>query len=436
MKKKIHFYLLTIASITMCATLILTMSIFYRHYEDQVMSDLKTMAYTLKGNYNLPIEKLKQMSHFRLTLIEADGKVKFDSQTDVQELDNHALRPEIKQAMEEGEGEAKRYSDSMNQKNFYVAIALENGDILRVSTTTSSLMNIFIQALPQVLILCLLELIGIALVASYLTKTIIDPIEKVATQLDSIDEVAIYPEFKPFIQTIHSQHEKVLSSVKLRQEFTANVTHELKTPLTSISGYSELIESGMASDQDVKHFAHEIHRSAKRLLTTINDILRLSELDSGSEELFEKVDLYEVASNCIDALKMQAQKYEVSVSLSGSRASVYANKDMMVELLSNFIDNAIRYNHKQGQVWVSILPLADEVRMSVKDSGIGISLEHQQRIFERFYRVDKSRSKATGGTGLGLAIVKHIVMKHHATLEVKSEVNQGTEMIVHFPKIK
>ena len=434
MKKKINIYLLTIALMTICATLFLSMSVFYRHYENQITSDLTTVAYLLEETMDMESEYVPKDENLRVTMIDAQGDVVYDSVTDAESLDNHADRPEVQEAMENGIGQAKRHSDSINQSNYYVALKLDNGNILRVARTTNSLTNIFLQALPMVLLLCALEFICIIFVAGFLTRSILKPIENIANQLDEIDETQVYPEFTPFVATIKSQHEKVLSSAKLRQDFTANVTHELKTPLTSISGYSELIESGMASEADVKHFAHEIHRSAKRLLTTINDILRLSELDSAGEEVFEKVDLYEIAASCIDSLTMQAQKYDVDVKLQGTRAVVNANREMMVELFSNFIDNAIRYNHKGGHVWVSVAPLSDEVLVSVKDSGIGIPLKHQQRIFERFYRVDKSRSKATGGTGLGLAIVKHIVMRHDASLEVKSEPDKGTEMIVHFHK--
>lgn len=420
--------------ITISATLLLVMGVFYRHYEMQITSDLKIVAHILQENMDLQTGYLPEDESLRVTLIDPDGIVLFDSISKAEEMDNHANRIEVQEAMLHGIGEAKRHSDSINQSNYYVALKLDDGKILRVARTTNSLTNIFVQAMPVVLLLCLLELIGLIIVSRFLTKSIIHPIEEVADQLDDIDETQVYPELKPFVNTIRIWHEKVMNSAKLRQDFTANVTHELKTPLTSISGYSELIESGIASEEDVVHFAHEIHRSAQRLLITINDILRLSELDSDGEELFEKLDLYEVAAGCVDSLKMQAQKYDVKVMLSGSKSIVKANREMMVELCSNFIDNAIRYNHPQGSVWVNVSTLQDEVRLSVKDTGIGIPLSQQQRIFERFYRVDKSRSKATGGTGLGLAIVKHIVMKHHAAIEVISEQDRGCEMIVHFNK--
>ena len=253
----------------------------------------------------------------------------------------------------------------------------------------------------------------------------------------------------PFVNTIRKQHDDILKNATMRQEFTANVSHELKTPLTSISGYSELIESGMATDQDVTRFAGEIHKNSKRLLTLINDIIRLSELDSTSEdENYEDIDLYDIAETCVDMLKINAENNDVTINLSGSHQVVHANRQMMEELVYNLCDNAIRYNKAGGRVDVKVDREKiddnkkdqtgqeisyDAVVLQVRDTGIGISEEHQGRIFERFYRVDKSRSKLTGGTGLGLAIVKHIVAKHpSAHIELDSTLGEGTDIRVVF----
>ena len=218
-----------------------------------------------------------------------------------------------------------------------------------------------------------------------------------------------------------------------RKEFVANVSHELKTPLTSISGYAELIETGMASEQDTVRFAHGIHNSANRLLTLINDIIRLSELDGTEEEAdTELLNLHEMAQNCVEMLKMSAEKHNVTIALNGTECYVTANRQMMEELLYNLCDNAIRYNNPGGSVDVQTYSREGHTNLVVKDTGIGISKEHQERIFERFYRVDKSRSKSTGGTGLGLAIVKHIIAKSHAELELESEPGKGTTIRVIF----
>lgn len=220
----------------------------------------------------------------------------------------------------------------------------------------------------------------------------------------------------------------------MRQEFTANVSHELKTPLTAISGYSELIENGMANAQDITRFAAGIHKNAKRLLTLINDTIRLSELDATSEVPFEALNLYDIATTSVDMLQINAEKHQVSLYLEGEPCEIRGDKQMMEELLYNLCDNAIRYNNKGGKVWVRVTREAEgEICLQVKDTGIGIPKEHQERIFERFYRVDKSRSKSTGGTGLGLAIVKHIVAKHGARLELNSGVGKGTTIRIFFP---
>ena len=210
------------------------------------------------------------------------------------------------------------------------------------------------------------------------------------------------------------------------------MSHELKTPLTAISGYAELIEHGM-SGENTERFASEIHKNAARLLTLINDIIQLSQLDGGKKDVeYRDLDLFPLARECVDMLQMNAQKQNVTIRVQGGEAPVFADKQLMEELIYNLCDNAIRYNKKDGTVTVTTGIENGHTFLSVKDTGIGISAEHQERVFERFYRVDKSRSKATGGTGLGLAIVKHIVAQHGAKLTLESEQGKGTEICVEF----
>ena len=240
-------------------------------------------------------------------------------------------------------------------------------------------------------------------------------------------------ELKTANNQLQNDIEEKIQIDEMRKEFLSNVSHELKTPLTSISGYAELIETGMASEQDTVRFAHGIHNSANRLLTLINDIIRLSELDGTEEEAdTELLNLHEMAQNCVEMLKMSAEKHKVTIALNGTECYVTANRQMMEELLYNLCDNAIRYNNPGGSVDVQTYAREGHTYLVVKDTGIGISKEHQERIFERFYRVDKSRSKSTGGTGLGLAIVKHIIAKSHAELELESEPGKGTTIRVIF----
>ena len=275
------------------------------------------------------------------------------------------------------------------------------------------------------------------LLSRYITNSLVRPIEKLASDIDNVDGIQTYEELVPFITTIQKQHEDILKSAKMRQEFTANVSHELKTPLTSISGYAELIETGLAGEDNIQRFAAEIHRNAKRLLTLINDIIRLSELDADDMEVaFSDVDLYGLAETCVESLRLNAESHGIHIECSGMPCIVHGNKEMLEELLYNLSDNAIRYNRLGGKVQVIIGKENGFPVLIVKDTGIGIPKESQERVFERFYRVDKSRSKQTGGTGLGLAIVKHIVAQHHAKLRLRSEVGVGTEVSVTFSNEK
>ena len=273
------------------------------------------------------------------------------------------------------------------------------------------------------------------LVASMLTRRLIAPIEQMTARLDHLDGVTCYPELEPFMNMIKSQHEEILRSADMRVEFTANVSHELKTPLTSISGYAELIESGMATGEQARRFAGEIHKSSNRLLTLINDIIRLSQMDAPAQELtMETVDMAQIAANTVEQLRLNARKSEVTLALDARSAPIQADRRMMEELVYNLCDNAIRYNVRGGSVRVVVHPAKEKVLVSVQDTGIGISKEHQAHVFERFFRVDKSRSKATGGTGLGLAIVKHIAAKHGAQIQIDSELGSGTTITVTFAR--
>jgi two-component system phosphate regulon sensor histidine kinase PhoR len=253
----------------------------------------------------------------------------------------------------------------------------------------------------------------------------------------------IYKEIEPLVNVIRKQDLELqltieqLSNEKqkisnLKDEFTANASHELKTPLTSISGYAELIESGMAKPEDVKVFAGKIHKEANRLQSIANDIITLSKLNNRESEPFdlsENINLWNLSHSCVESLLLNANKKSIQLSLDGDKtAEILGNSKLIYEMLFNLVDNAIRYTEQGGKVVV----LVESDAIVVKDTGIGIPEECQSRIFERFYRVDKSRSKETGGTGLGLAIVKHIAEVHHATIRLKSTVGFGTEIQVGF----
>lgn len=303
--------------------------------------------------------------------------------------------------------------------------------LLRVEQKIDNTISIFISALPSLIVLLSILIIIFIILARVLTNSLITPIENLAKNLDEREGHTKYKELEPFVDIIQKQHQDMIKNARVRQDFTANVTHELKTPLTSISGYAELIESGMASEDDVIRFATGIRKSANRLLTLINDTIRLSELDSEEREVtMERLNLYALAETCVEMLSMNAEKNNVTIHCEGRDSYVTANRQMMEELLYNLCDNAIRYNNENGSVSVEVYPRGQRTVLVVRDTGIGIPKEHQERIFERFYRVDKSRSKSTGGTGLGLAIVKHIIQKHNAQIELMSENGEGTTITV------
>ncbi len=461
MKKKIHRYLLLTTFLTLAATLVLAVAIFHNMYRERIIDDMRTYADVL-GSMVSSGEELAQRYQsnmadakrertesagegtaftLRVTAISADGEVLYDSQTDDGVMENHAQRPEFIEAKEKGEGYSVRHSDTLGSDMYYAAVRLKNGDILRISKEENSIWSVFRRTIYGILAIAALMFLVCLVLSRYITSDIVRPIERLAREIGqeekdefaAVNEKDIYEELAPFILTIRQQHADIIKGAQMRQEFTANVSHELKTPLTSISGYAELIETGLAGQDETPRFAKEIHRSSDRLLALINDIIRLSELDGGQLEFTrEELDLHEIAQTCVEMLQVSAANHSIRIQCHGHRSMVHADRGMMEELLYNLCDNAIRYNCPGGRVDVRVESHGSQVVLSVKDTGIGIPKESQERVFERFYRVDKSRSKSTGGTGLGLAIVKHIVALHQAQLTLQSEVGKGTEITVVF----
>lgn len=440
MKKRLNHTFLLVAAITITLTVILFSFVFYQLLCEEVNESLQNNAVILENaleasDNEAEVVKNVKVDNLRVTIVDQDGKVKFDNFADADQMDNHKDRPEIDDALETGEGNCVRHSDTLAKNTFYYAMRRADGTVLRVGKESDSIYSILLEILPEIVAIIVLIFVVSWILTLLFAKSIIKPIQQMAEDMDSIEEESGYKELVPFIRKIKTQHEDIMKSAKMRQVFTANVSHELKTPLTSISGYAELIENGMATDDDVRRFAKEIHRNSKRLLTLINDTIRLAELDMTEKTIeFEDVDLYELAESCVGMLQVNAEKHQVFLSLFGSSSHIYANKSMMEELLYNLCDNAIRYNKEGGTVKVILKNEEDCVKLQVKDTGIGIPEKSQNRVFERFYRVDKSRSKQTGGTGLGLAIVKHIVANHNAQIDLSSELGKGTTITVIFPK--
>ena len=439
MKKKIFKYFACMITVAILATTLLLSWVNYEMFKGRVMDDLEAYGRMFAVEMNGEAETQSALhsleEDIRVTLVHADGTVYYDNFADPNAMDNHADRPEIRQALENGSGSDIRNSSTVDQSAFYYAVRLKNGDVMRLAQEASNIWSVYFRSMPLIMLLAA----GMACVSLYLahllTARLVQPIERMTAHLNNVSGVARYPELEPFMDMIEQQHEEILRSANMRVEFTANVSHELKTPLTSISGYAELIESGMAQGEQAKTFAAEIHKSANRLLTLINDIIRLSQMDAPMPDLkFEPVDLAQIAANTFEQLEMSARKADVTLLLDAKPAMVEADRQMMDELLYNLCDNAIRYNVHGGSVKLEVRPVRDKVIVCVQDTGIGISPENQEHVFERFYRVDKSRSKATGGTGLGLAIVKHIAVKHNAQIELESELGRGTKISVIFER--
>ncbi|MBS6556543.1 MAG: two-component sensor histidine kinase [Roseburia sp.] len=440
MKKKINIRFIMIAVLAIVVTALSAMLVYYNILKEQVFGDLKAYAHVIellniddlaagieKDPYN-PID-----DDLRITLIGAEGEVLYESLLNKDEMDNHNERPEIIEAREKGEGEAIRYSATSGTHTFYYAERLQNGNVLRIGRDSVSVNRIMVNTLVIVLVIALCILFVCMGISHYLTKKLVEPIEKLATNIMLVDENNVYEEIRPFVNTIKEQHVNIINNAQLRQEFTANVSHELKTPLTAISGYAELIGNGMTGKEDTIRFSNEIHSNANRLLSLINDIIKLSELDEADHQMeMERIDLYKLAENCVQMMQVTAEKQGIRLTLQGESAMTMANKGLMDEVFYNLCSNAIRYNKPGGSVTVTVGTKDERPFLSVADTGIGIPKECQERVFERFYRVDKSRSKSTGGTGLGLAIVKHIVAQHNAALHLDSELGEGTTIEIVF----
>ena len=413
--------------------IVLTGCVFHEAFKVQLQNNLKTEGKIIaKAYYSLDSEeKLSEFafSGFRITLIDKDGNVKFDSNADVSEMNNHLNRPEIQQALNSGYGSYTRYSDTLKTEDYYYAMLLDDGNILRVSIAASSVFADFEKAVPIIAVILVILMFFAVIFSVVLSGKILNPLKKMLTQLDDPDITSdpkkVYPELVPIVKEIQVQRNK---QENMRQEFTANVSHELKTPLTSISGYAEIIETGMAKGDDVTKFAGKIRHEAKRMLVLISDIIKLSKLDADEIDLTENIDLPSVVDEVCEHLQDSAEKLGIRIYREGSSEIFKGNSTEIYELVYNIVDNAIKYNRPNGSIKIAL----ENKKLIVSDTGIGISEKDQKRMFERFYRADESRSRATGGTGLGLSICKHVAEHHHAKIVVESTVNVGTIFSISF----
>jgi len=444
MQKRIYFNFLglILISVTLLAA---SFSFFLLNAtQDQEIAAIKDKAYLIANvlNYGFAMEGASHFSDYlmdtdgsRITLIAPDGSVLLDSHAQAERLENRSNRAEFIQALYEGSGEAIRYSTIFNSETYYYAVRLQDNNVLRISRTINSLGQIFTAVLPALITVTLFVLLLAHFIAKHLTRKIIRPLS--AIDLENTIDIysdSFYEELLPFIKKINRQKTEQHNAETQRREFSANVSHELKTPLTTISALSEMMAGGMAKPEDFANFATKISTQAKRLINIIDDIIRLSEFDENkADREYTPFDVHELAKSIIAALHEKAAEKNISLNLKGQPMQMTANNRLIDELLYNLIDNAIKYNKKDGQVTIELHGTKGHHKITITDTGIGIPQEHQGRIFERFFRADNSRSKKTGGTGLGLSIVKHIVAHHHGEIELKSAEGLGTSIECSFP---
>ena len=550
MTKKIFKAIALVAGIMLIACLLIIVDCLYEYFcsvqENELKDMLDVASKAVSSDGSSFLTRLKS-NRFRLTWIAADGSVIYDTQTG--ELENHMERAEVKEAMQNGEGESRRYSSTLMEKTIYYAKRLDDGTVLRISTSSATAGKLLLGMLRPIVIVLIAALVLSLIFADRLAKRIVEPLN--GLDLDRPLENDASEELSPLLNRINRQHMQiarqledlnkkkdefeqitesmqeglvlldqkgtilsinkaarslflaneecigkdfitiersygVISAIQQavrsghaeermeqggriyqlditriesaakpvgavilsfditeqenaeqnRREFTANVSHELKTPLQGIIGSAELIENGMVKPEDMPRFVGHIRTEAQRLVTLIADIIRLSQLDEGHELPMEGVDMLCVASDAAAQLKAAAEAKHISMSIEGEACTVYGARSLLYEVAYNLIDNAIKYNRENGMVDIKVSRENKKVKLTVSDTGIGIAPEHQQRIFERFYRVDKSHSKASGGTGLGLSIVKHAVQYHHGEIKLKSELNKGSEITVALPEME
>lgn len=481
--KSLHgkiFY--TVMVFTMAVIVVMSLGltcIYYVSKEDDGESRLldqarDAAAYLDKSptSANIPALREQFSGLVRYTLIDPEGGVLYDSVTeDPATLENHGSRPEVVAALGDGEGAVTRYSDTLRTDTVYAAVLLDDGSIIRLSETRESLLSFASSLMLPVLLALAVSAVLVLPLTRILTKRIMKPIDA----LDFSDplENDIYVEMDPLLVRIDEQQRQLKAQNKelaraesMRRDFSANVSHEMKTPLQVISGYAELMKNGMVPPEDTQKFAGLIYDESKAMRALIDHVLTLSRLD---ESAFERdsstpVDLLVVANRASTRLRTLAAERSVRVTIEGESGFIAGNETLIEEMLYNLIENGIRYNHEGGAVSLCVSneisaravggqPPASssaragahdaggsgerdvfrEVVVRVTDTGPGIPSEKREKVFERFYRMEKSRSKETGGTGLGLAIVKHAVLYHHGTIAVDGEVGKGSIFTLRFP---
>ncbi len=431
-----------LVSVIICAiTMVMTAVLLFRMMENQTFQELREEADILSGIGDEPDDFSRIESTHRITLVSDDGTVLYDNEADYRNMPNHNGREEIEEARKTGSGQSVRRSDTMLTETLYYAKLLSGGNVLRVSVSQNSIWAILRSLVKPAIIMFMCVVLVSLFLSGQVTDSILKPINNI--DLDHPEQNDTYEEIRPLLKKIDEQQKEILEQQRnelkkeenYRREYTANVSHELKTPLTSISGFAELMMNGGVPEDMVKDFSHTIYNEAARMISLVNDIIQLSQLDDDTITYeWTEPDLYEMARSTITHLEPTANRQKVHLHLGGGHCTAECVEKVMAEILYNVMDNAIKYNRENGNVRIMIHDLGSQVEIVVKDSGIGIPKEDIPRIFERFYRVDKSHSREIGGTGLGLSIVKHGARLLHMQIEVTSEVGKGTTVRMVLPK--
>ena len=414
--------------------------ILYKRNLDLLKSEVKQEAEYICTAVNISgpsyLEQMSQVDErTRVTQVDDEGNVLYDSSSEEDDMENHGTREEIEEALSSGTGEAVRMSDTLGRELYYYAVLLDDGSVLRVAKSMDNLALTALNVLPVMGILAVVTMALALLLAKWQTKRLIKPINEL--DLEHPLENTLYEELNPLLVAMDKQNKEKEAVSNMRKEFSANVSHELKTPLTSISGYAEIMKNGMVRPADIPVFSERIYKEARRLITLVEDIIKLSKLDEESVELEkEEINLYELTREVVSHLAPLASQKHIRIEITGEQVQCFGIRQILDEMIYNVCENAIKYNNEGGRVSVWVGNTLEGPKISVSDTGIGIPQEHQERIFERFYRVDKSHSKERGGTGLGLSIVKHGALLHGAKVSVESTPGKGTRMEMLFPRDK
>lgn len=444
MKRKVYNSMVYIALVGVMMTSILLSMLSYYRYMEQIKEEIRTeaayMATSLNFHEGQNLDAYKDLTASRITWIDSDGIVIYDSEGQKNKMANHKNREEVKTAVGKGKGEDTRLSKTLNEQTYYYAIRLSDGTVLRLSRETQTIVKQMVDYIPVFLLMTGVVLVLAIALSKILTDRIVEPINKI--DLIHPKQNQTYSELTPLLDRIEKQNidiehqiEEIKEAENMRKEFSANVSHELKTPLTTISGYAELMKDGFVKQEDMGRFSATIYEEARRLIAMIEDIIKLSKLDENQVELErENVDLYELAFKVKSDLSLRALEENVSVHILGIHATVRGVYQILYEMFFNMCENAIKYNKPDGKVAITVSIIEDCPTVIFEDTGIGIPDEDIDRVFERFYRVDKSHSNQKKGSGLGLSIVKHGAKFHHADMSIESKIGEGTKITIVFPE--